>query len=211
MIHSIGDSHAQWSFKGTGVVDHEIGPVTMGTVGKSRDGMLGSQLLDTIIERCGVEPTDTVIMCFGEIDTRCHIQPRVDAGEDEDQIIKELVDGYFQTIYGSRHLKFWVMSITPAWRKAEWSTFLAQNGRSEQTEQFPLRGEDVDRSRYVQKLNTALRQECQRGHVFFLDVHEHYCDAEGMLIPALSDGNLHIGNTSYVQKAVQHGIKTQGA
>ena len=33
MIHSVGDSHAQWSFKGTGVTEHEIGPVTMNSVG----------------------------------------------------------------------------------------------------------------------------------------------------------------------------------
>ena len=205
MIHSVGDSHAQWSFRGIpGVAFHEIGPITMSAVGKQRKGASTSAImLDNVIESLGITESDTIILCFGEIDTRCHVYPRVQAGENEDEVIEELVSDYFHTIQNSRFKNIWVLSITPSWARELWLAYLITQGRPEDNEAYPLRGGDVERARYTRKMNAWLRVECKRLNVPLVDVYDDYRDEAGMLIPALSDGSLHIGDNRFVRAALE--------
>ena len=198
MIHSVGDSHAQWSFKRTGIVEHEIGAVTMQSIGKNT-----SVMLDTIIAGLGITQEDTIIMCCGEIDARCHIQPRIDAGEDEDQIVSNLVANYIERLVNSKFKNMWVLSVTPAWDYASWEEFIIRTpGRSVAGDPFPLRGSDGDRARYTKKMNSYLQTTCAEFHIPFVDVYDFYSDDKGMLIRSLSDGTLHIGDTRFVKQVL---------
>lgn len=41
---------------------------------------------------------DIIILVYGEVDCRCHVQRQIDMGRNEDDIINELVHNYFITI-----------------------------------------------------------------------------------------------------------------
>jgi hypothetical protein len=194
MIHSVGDSHARCSFAGIPeVITHEIGPVTMESVGKIRSGFSSSAILDSIIENQDITKEDTVILCFGEIDVRSKIQPRVDAGERENDIITEIVDDYILTIQESQYYRnIWVLSITPPVSSTEqWNN-----------PGFPFLGTDEARSRYTKKMNKLLRIECKLADIPLLDVYDNYKDEKDMLVSSLSDGSVHIGDTSFVKDAL---------
>lgn len=190
MIHSVGDSHARCSFAGIPeVVTHEIGPITMESVGKPRPGISSSEMLDMIIENQGITEQDTVILCFGEIDIRSKIQPRIDAGEKEDFIIGQITYDYMITITCSKYKNKMILSITPPASSTEqWNN-----------PSFPFLGTDKDRARFTKKMNEHLRRQCKEVNIPFLDVYASYKDENDMLTPSLSDGSVHIGNTSFVR------------
>jgi hypothetical protein len=193
MIHSVGDSHARCSFAGIPeVVTHEIGPITMESVGKPRPGISSSEMLDMIIENQGITEQDTVILCFGEIDIRSKIQPRIEAGEKEDFIIGQITYDYMMTVACSKYKNKMILSITPSASSAEqWNN-----------PSFPFLGTDKDRARFTKKMNEHLRKQCKEINIPFLDVYDNYKDENGMIIPSLSDGSVHIGNTSFVKEAL---------
>jgi len=45
-----------------------------------------------------VYPGDTILLVYGEVDCRCHIERQKQLGKNEDIIINELVHKYFQTL-----------------------------------------------------------------------------------------------------------------
>ena len=198
MIHSIGDSHARCSFTGLAkVVTHEVGPITMESVGKPRLGVSSSEMLDMIIANKGVTEQDTVILCFGEIDIRSKIQPRIDAGEKEDFIIGQITYDYMITVTCSKYKNKIILSVTPSASSAgQWNN-----------PSFPFLGTDKDRARFTKKMNEHLRKQCTEVNIPFLDVYESYKDENDMLISSLSDGSVHIGDTSHVREAI---LKLQG-
>ena len=195
MIHSVGDSHARCSFYDIDeVMEHEIGPVTMESVGKQRVGAsTSSGILNITLERSGISESDLAILCFGEIDVRCKIHPRILADEDEDSIINELIENFVHTVIHATHKNFWIMSITPPVSiMGQWNN-----------EAFPFLGTDEERSRYARKMNEKLRVKAEIAGIPVLDVYDDYRDASGMLIPELSDGTVHIGKTEFVRQALR--------
>jgi len=194
-IYTLGDSHASKSYTFAGI-DYVhcnwIGPVTMESVGKSRGNHSSSELLDEILQSYNIDVNDVVILCFGEIDSRCIINPRIVNGENEDDVINSLVLNFINTIINSNHKIFWILSITPP---------VYKNVDSENTG-FPFRGKDEERSRYTKKMNTKLRMECERLHIPFVDVYDYYTDELGMLREEIIKDYVHIGDSGYVKNVL---------
>ena len=92
MIHIYGDSHADFSFLHL-KLDHNnlyLPNITMFRIG--RDGIIINFNKDTI------QKDDIIVLSYGEVDCRCHIQRQINLGNNEDNIINELVSNYFKTI-----------------------------------------------------------------------------------------------------------------
>ncbi len=186
MIHTIGDSHADFSFRGIpNVIRHNIGMVTMESVGKDRKGKSSSEILDDILQQYAIQDEDIVILCFGEIDARCIIYPKIEK-EDINTVINLLVAQYFATILRSKHKNYWIMSVVPAgyYMKIDHA--------------FPYLGSDEERSIYTQKINKILKEQCLSLSIPFLDIYSLYKDEKGMLQKEYSIDGCHINNTSFI-------------
>ena len=108
MLYIFGDSHAMFSFKNLSI-PHENRrefSVTMFRIG--RDNQIVN--FDTSID---VE-VNTVVICYGEVDCRCHIGKQVNLNREEDDVILELVERYFQTITNNiKYAKVVVVGVIP--------------------------------------------------------------------------------------------------
>ena len=196
VVHTFGDSHAQYGFDNIqGVRHHNIGPKLCYSFGKQ-----GLEVLD-LKKFSEVQDGHVVIFAFGEIDCRCHVYKHCDEKTNHAHIIDAIVDSYMTAIdanvrqYAS--LLPCVLSITPAVHKLEQA----------ETPNYPFLGNDTERKSYVAYFNQALKKQCAQHKYTFIDVHDAYADAEGYLRRELSDGNVHIGNPTYIVAALkQHGI-----
>ena len=92
MLYIFGDSHACASFKNLQVPHENMyqNSITMFRIG--RDNTIINYNLDMDITR------NTILLCYGEVDCRCHIGKQVNLGRNEDTVINELVSDYFKTI-----------------------------------------------------------------------------------------------------------------
>jgi hypothetical protein len=121
--HTIGDSHAYFSFINSGFNIHHLGPITMHRVG--RDAL---EILN--FKKLGIAENDTVILSFGEIDCRTHVikQAKLQTVTTE-VIIEDLITRYQKTInlnIAQYHkLKIILLEILPPalhWESTDWPT-----------------------------------------------------------------------------------------
>jgi hypothetical protein len=178
VVHVIGDSHSR-EFEGIKNCSiHHIGPVTMHRVG--RDGF---RILD--FRSLGVKDRDCVVLCFGEIDVRCHIGKQRDFEHRSlDEVLDTLLENYFFSIFLNRSfyqdLNIIVYSVTPPSDRAF-------------NLKYPYYGNIQDRVMISKKMNEKLISMAQSFDIHMIDVYDDYADENGILVPSLSDGNVHIG------------------
>ncbi len=62
-----------------------------------------------------INENDTIVLSYGEIDYRCHIQRQINNGINEDDIINYLVNNYFITIKNNivQKCKIIIVGIIP--------------------------------------------------------------------------------------------------
>jgi len=194
-IFGVGDSHSG-NFNGLhpNVQDLQLGPITLYQISdKYRDNIrkdiLG--LFDLNIKE-KINTKDILILyCAGEIDIRCNWEKQINQlGKNEDQLIKDVIDNAFDTLL-PLHRPFGFQSIVPA-VKHEYII--------EEDEDYPVRGSDKDRVRWVKKANNYLKQKCIENDCVFFDIWESYADKDGHLILDLSDGGVHVLDKSLVLK-----------
>ena len=184
-VHVIGDSHSR-EFQGIeNCFVHHTGPVTMHRVG--RDGMNCVNF-----HSYGIKENDVVVMVFGEIDVRCHVGKQRDfAQRDLDEILNTLLFNYLNTILLNKshyeNLRVLTYTVTPP-------TDQALNIH------YPFYGTIEDRVSISKKLNSKLISFAGFYGIDVIDVYDDYADAEGALIPALSDQNVHISDNQYIRK-----------
>lgn len=192
MIWFVGDSHAKASSQGIKDAGcKHLGAVTMKSVGTN-----GSKVLDTILEQNEIKPEDTVILCFGEIDIRCHTHPGKDNTHDPYAFLERMVDDYLNAVSGSKYKNLWIMNIIPPVREEIWKR------RTDPS--FPLRGGDGDRVDYTIFANHRLKSGCKRFGIAYLNVYYDYCDRDGMLLEDRSDGSVHVGRTEPIQRELSY-------
>ena len=174
-IFSIGDSHAEYSFKNLkGITTLRLGPITMHRVG--RDRMNFDEYL----------PKDCLaFFCFGEIDVRMHLYAKT-LIQNEDVKIYDLADKYTDVIRSQKNITPVIVSVPPPCRWTPITTLV---------------GDDKSRSRFCKKLNITLEKLCHDKGIMFFNAYEKYADSDGMLIMALSDGANHILNTRHFEEA----------
>jgi hypothetical protein len=192
MIHSIGDSHSDFTFRGIpGVAIHHLGPLTMKRAAHADDYFLNEG-----VREIGLLPSDTLIVSAGEGDVRCFLKPELDAKQiTPAALLPPLVDRYLDRVRGLEvnGARVGVLSITPP------VTYTAVHAfRQVNTYQFPPTGTDAERAEYTRVLNDLLAHGCQTRGLLFIDTYSEYVDDDGMLIAEQSDGQVHIGDTSQV-------------
>jgi hypothetical protein len=194
-IYTIGDSHADFSFREIISIDenrNNIGPITMHRV--RRDKMDFFKIFQE--RNIDVSVDSFVIFSFGEIDMRCHIYNQVNIeNAQEGEVIYSLINEYTDHIKSQNSFfkKIGILSITPP-GCIDWSASNAE---------YPFLGSDQERSRYTLKSNNILKEMCLQKNISFIDVYDAYSDEKGMLLQHLSDGSVHIGNTTYVSEELK--------
>jgi hypothetical protein len=191
-IFVYGDSHANSNFKNLNCYNYYENSITMHRIGR-----------DNIIIRFDnkMHNTDSIIIiCYGEVDCRCHIQRQIELGREEDTIITELVNGYFNTMKNNIivYKKIIVCAIVPPMNKSKFELV-----HEPITHEFPFLGTDASRIRYTRKMNKLIQQKCLEYDYIYFDPYKKYTDDEGCLNYELSDTICHIKENSFVLQELE--------
>jgi len=192
--YTIGDSHADYSFRGIIEDRVNIGAKTMHGVRKDKIDF--NKILNERFNNINYD--SFVIFCFGEIDMRCHIYNHIKEGSKESDVIEELVNDFVNHIKEQKKFfnRIGILSITPP----------ASSSWTAPNYEYPFRGTDQDRARYTIVANSFLKEACLKNNIDFIDVYNYYSDENGILLKHFSDGSVHIGNTIYVLEELRRHI-----
>lgn len=207
MIHSVGDSHAMFTFKGVPGVDaHNRNGLTMQRVGHPED-----KTIPAILAPLPLGPGDTVIFCCGEIDVRRFVKPYLEHHSKATMagLLGGWAGAYLRSIssYNLRGARPVVMSVVPPTREAVYREYNSRPHHKNNefgalaNATIPWAGSDHERAAYTLALNGWLRRLCSDAGWELFDVYSMYVDADGML--SSSDGAVHIGNTEKVAALVK--------
>lgn len=188
MIFIYGDSHANTNFKNLNLpfVNKFEKSITMFRIGRD----------NIIINFNNQEHNEDSILCFnyGEVDCRCHIQRQINLGKNENDIIYELVDKYFNTINNNinKYSKIIIVAIIPPTKQMAYESLYGQI-----THEFPFVGSDEERVSYTIKMNNLLKEYCNKYNFIYFDPFDYYKSYNGLLNFELSDNNIHLGDNSF--------------
>ena len=137
---------------------------------------------------------DVIIISYGEVDCRCHIQRQIQYGNDEDDIINELVNNYFLTIRNNilTKCKIIIVGVIPTTKKNDYESL---NGPI--LHEFQFVGKDEDRVRYTDKVNKKLEELSLIHNYIYFNPYNYYTRDDGTLKYELSDNCVHLGNNLY--------------
>jgi hypothetical protein len=143
-----------------------------------------------------IKENDTIILVYGEVDCRCHIQRQINLGREEDTIIEELVSNYFRTIQNNvpENTNIIIVGIVPTTYKPNHETVEHYDPEN----MFPTIGTNENRVRYTFKVNKLLNEMANKNNYVYFNPYSYYTREDGTLKPELSDNNVHIGNNTYV-------------
>ena len=142
-----------------------------------------------------------IVMCYGEIDCRCHIQRQINIGKKEDEIIIELVNNYFRTIKNNVKLckQIIIVGVISPTNKTEY-----ENLNGPITHEFPFVGSDEDRVRYTLKLNRLLEKKCMENNYIYFNPYDYYTRTDGTLKYEYSDKTVHLkDNVFFLEKFIE--------
>lgn len=191
-IHTIGDSHCAFSFRGSDDEDAILYPREEGLLKVPLViHYLGSKTMHSFgINGCeekfleGIKEGDFLVFCFGEIDVRCHIYNQEhEKGRVLDEVLSVLVDNYESQILSiSKNLKVQpvIFGITPPVRE------LTVDG-------YPSVGPFEERVAYTKRLNKRLEQVAKEKGILYFDVFDEYSLDDGTMNMKYSDNQMHIG------------------
>jgi len=183
-IFIYGDSHAHFGFKNMSCHNFYEPSITMFRVGRDNKIIKFDNNIHT--------NQSIIVICYGEVDCRCHIKRQIDLGRNEDEIIEALVTNYFNAIKNSvavyKHII--VVGIIPP-TKVENFEILHKGV-------YPFVGTNEERRRFTNKINELIRQKCgECGYMYFYP-YDKYIDTDGYLHYELSDKNVHVGDNSNI-------------
>ena len=185
MIYIYGDSHANASFKNLRLEyrDLHYPSITMFRIG--RDNIIINFNKDMI------KKGDFIVISYGEVDCRCHVQRQIDIGKNEDDVINELVNAYIKTIKNNTldlEAKVVIVGVIPP---------TSQSDFNEQNHEFPSTGKDEDRVRYTVKVNKLLEELSLENDFIYFNPYSYYTRENGTLKFEFSDNTIHLGDNSY--------------
>uniref|UniRef100_A0A6C0HRN6 SGNH hydrolase-type esterase domain-containing protein n=1 Tax=viral metagenome TaxID=1070528 RepID=A0A6C0HRN6_9ZZZZ len=188
MIHIYGDSHASFSFKNLKLHYNDLhcSSVTMFRIGRD----------NTIINfnKNIIQKGDTIILSYGEVDCRCHIQRQINLGKNEDDIINELVNNYFKTIKNNINIdvKIIIVGVIPPTKQYDYEIL-----HGIILDEFPFVGSDECRVRYTGKVNKLLEELSISNNYIYFNPYSYYERPDGTLKHELSDSTVHLGNNLF--------------
>jgi hypothetical protein len=189
MIHIYGDSHAFFSFKNLTLDhrDYHYASITMFRIG--RDNIIIN------FDRNMIQKDDIIILSYGEVDCRCHIERQINMGKTEDDVISELVNNYFQTIKNNTiniDAKIIIVAVIPPTKQLDYETI-----HGPILHEFPFVGSDESRVRYTNKTNKLLEEMSIKNNYIYFNPYSYYSELDGTLKYELSDKTVHLGNNSF--------------
>ena len=189
MIYIYGDSHASYSFKNLKInyTDLHENSITMYRIG--RDNMIINFNKDII------KNGDIIVLSYGEVDCRCHIQKQIDLGKNENDIINEIVNNYFKTIKNNikdLDVKIIIVGVIPPTKQYDYEIL-----HGPILHEFPFVGSDGDRVRYTNKVNQLLEEISINNNYIYFNPYSYYTRPDGTLKYELSDNVVHLGNNSF--------------
>jgi hypothetical protein len=151
-----------------------------------------------------VSENDLLIVSYGEVDCRCHIQRQINNGRNEDAIINELVDKYYNTIKNNivDTCKIMVVAVIPPTKQCDYESI-----HGPILHEFPFVGTDEDRVRYTNKLNKKLEEHAIINNYIYFNPYSYYTAEDGTLKRELSDTIVHLGDNSYFLEQFYHTYK----
>jgi hypothetical protein len=137
------------------------------------------------------------IICYGEVDCRCHIGKQLLLGRELETICNELVSEYINTIKSNifKYKKIILCSVTPPMKKE-----LYEKNYGPIIHEFPFIGDDNQRVSYTKLVNKLLKKYCEVNNFIFLDVYDYYSEEDGTLKYELSDKTVHIEKNDHICK-----------
>jgi hypothetical protein len=192
-IHTIGDSHCINGFKDIpSVSTNHIGAVLAYSFGLNKLEKVNLKTLPPLKE---IKEGDTVIFCFGEIDCRCHVYKHGGI-----ECIDSIVSSYFEAIKQNEanfnSIKIAVFNVVPPVKKEN----------TEENKEYPYLGTDLQRKSYVLYFNERLKEYCSKYNYIYFDVYDKYVDEEGFLNKKLSDGNVHISDSTFLREFIESNL-----
>jgi hypothetical protein len=193
MIYIYGDSHARFGFKNMKLdyLDSHCSSITMFRIG--RDNVIINFNRDMMIYE-----NDTIVLSYGEVDCRCHIQRQIDNGGNEDDIINGLVNNFFLTIRNNivKKCKVIIVGVIPPTKQHDYESI-----HGPILHEFPFAGTDEDRVRYTNKVNKKLEEYAKQYNYIYFNPYSYYAREDGTLKHELSDTTVHLGdNTHFLQE-----------
>jgi hypothetical protein len=194
MIYIFGDSHGMFSLKNLSLphINKATPSVTMHRVGRDNNIINYQNEYDN--------ENNVIILCFGEVDCRCHIEKQKHIQNiDEDIIISILVYNYFNTIQNNikQSKKIIIFAIIPP---VDIEKYINKHGDyANKTHPFPVLGTNNDRIRYTNKMNNLLKYLCDKHSYIYFDPYNFYKDEMGCLNEKYADDTLvHVKDNDYI-------------
>jgi|GEM_PF-1728005 len=174
IIHCIGDSHASF-FSGFDAIQPGYPERSSNKYPFFRGYRLGSVLAysltnlntkekgrERLLDIIGQLPKGaTILMCFGEIDCRCHLLKQADLqNKSLPEIIDLCVHRYFQVIDELIGLGFRLMV---------WNVIPSANSNNIE---YPTYGSMEERNRCSMMFNAVVKQECEKRGLVFLSIFD---------------------------------------
>jgi hypothetical protein len=185
MIYIYGDSHGGHSFKLLQLPheNHSQPSITMFRIGRD------NKIINFVAQQ---KENDVIVLAYGEVDCRCHIQRQINLGRQEDECIEELVANYIQTIQNIQKPNIILVGVIPPTRQVDY-----ENVNGPIVSEFPFVGKDDDRVRFTNKVNLKLEEKAKQNQFIYFNAYDHYTNADGTLKHELSDTTVHLGDNSY--------------
>lgn len=189
MIYIYGDSHGNISFRNLNVnnTNYYQNSITMFRIG--RDNSIIN------FNKHEINTNDIIILCYGEVDCRCHIQQQIKLGRNEDDIINELVNNYFKTIKNNtmdNNIKIIIVGVIPPTKQNDYEIL-----HGPILHEHPFVGSDEDRVRYTNKVNKLLEVISNYNNYIYFNPYSYYTREDGTLKHELSDSTVHLGDNSF--------------
>jgi hypothetical protein len=198
MIYLYGDSHANKAFQHLSYPfkNYHQSSVTMFRIG--RDNMIINYNPAEVSEK------DIVIIAYGEVDCRCHIQRQINIGHNEDHVIYYLVYNYFKTMKNNIHpnVKVIVVSVIPPTKQNDYESL-----HGPITHEFPFVGTDESRVRYTAKMNYFLEEFAKQNGYYFFNPYAYCTRPDGTLCFEMSDTCVHIKDASILLEQFSQFVK----
>ena len=189
MIYIYGDSHGEHSFRNLKLPykDLHYSSVTMFRIGRD----------NTIINfnKNIIKKDDIIVLVYGEVDCRCHIQKQINLGKNEDDIINELVNKYFISIKNNiinENVKIIIVGVIPQTKQSDYERI---NGPI--LHEFPFVGKDEDRVRYTNKVNKLFEELSNKNGYIYFNRYLYYTRPDGTLKHEFSDSIVHLRNNNF--------------
>lgn len=169
MIYCIGDSHAS-IFSGNDEIQpiypelsndtiaffksYRIGPATAYNIISKKN------IINEIISKNNLTKNDYIMFCFGEVDCRAHLLKQSNIQKKSvDEIVKECVNRYFDTIFDYHNLGYNVLVWGPI---GSWNDERKYTGVSY--------GSCYERNMITKLFNDYLMKKCDEKNIIFLSI-----------------------------------------